>query len=66
VGHREMGATEICRPGFPVFIFDVGELESTNKVHIDFRVVPALARFLLSANAGDDIIELLDVFVECL
>ena len=33
-------------------------------MHVDFSVVPALIRLLLGVNAGDDIVELLNVFVE--
>jgi hypothetical protein len=35
-------------------------------VHVDFSVIPALGRFLLSTDARDDGVKLLDIFVESL
>jgi len=34
-------------------------------VHVDFSVIPALVRLLLGANTRDDIVEFLNVFIEC-
>ena len=63
MGHRLVGAAQVCRPRFPFFVFDVGKLERADEMHVDLAIVPPLVWLLLSANAGNDVLELLDVSV---
>jgi hypothetical protein len=74
--HRSVCTAEVCGPGLPIFILDGGEFKETNEIHVDFAIVSALFRFLLSMDTGDNIVkrllslvklstQTLDEYIEC-